>query len=208
MTSGISIAVTKPNSTGSTTRRLLTGLLLTLVAGASCASEWNVTELMRVLALTKEGRASFIEKKYIGIVDKPLVSSGELAFTAPDRLEKRTVKPTPEALLLDGDSLVIEQADKRRLTVRLQEHPEVAAFVESIRGTLAGDRLALEKVFALELSGSMEKWQLVLTPTQARMSRLISRIRIGGTQGEVKAISFEQADGDRSEMAITKVLAK
>lgn len=208
MTSGISIAVTKPNSTGSATRRLLTGLLLTLAAGASCASEWNVTELMRVLALTKEGRASFIEKKYIGIVDKPLVSSGELAFTAPDRLEKRTVKPTPEALLLDGDSLVIEQADKRRLTVRLQEHPEVAAFVESIRGTLAGDRLALEKVFALELSGSMEKWQLVLTPTQARMSRLISRIRIGGTQGEVKAISFEQADGDRSEMAITKVLAK
>ena len=208
MTSGISIAVTKPNPTGSTARRLLTGLLLTLAAGASCASEWNVTELMRVLALTKEGRASFVEKKYIGIVDKPLVSSGELAFTAPDRLEKRTVKPTPEALLLDGDSLVIEQADKRRLTVRLQEHPEVAAFVESIRGTLAGDRLALEKVFALELSGSMEKWQLVLTPTQARMSRLISRIRIGGTQCEVKAISFEQADGDRSEMAITKVVAK
>ncbi|MDP2369845.1 LolA-related protein [Rhodoferax sp.] len=192
----------------STLVRPLIGLVLLLAAATTMAAEWNVAELMRTLAQTKEGRASFVEKKYIGIVDKPLVSSGELAFTSPDRLEKRTIKPVPESLVLEGDSLTIEQADRRRLKVRLQDYPEVAAFVESIRGTLAGDRLALERAYTLELTGSVDKWQLVLTPMHAQMAKLITRIRISGALGEVRTISFEQADGDRSDMAITKVLAK
>lgn len=169
------------------------------------AAEWQVSDLMQLLSQTKSGRATFIEKKYIGIVDKPLESSGELAFTAPDKLEKRTLKPKLEALVLDGSTLTVDQPGKRRLTVSLQDYPEVSAFVDSIRGTLAGDRSALEKVYKLELSGSAEKWNLVLTPTQPRMSNIISRIRIGGVQAEVKTIDFDQADGDRSEMHVTKV---
>lgn len=188
--------------------RALAGIVLSLAAGIALAGDLSVSELMRIIGQTKEGKANFVEKKYIGMVDKPLVSSGELAFTAPDRLEKRTLKPVTESLVLEGDSLTIEQADKRRFKVSLREHPEVAAFIESIRGTLAGDRQALESAYTLELSGGLDKWQLVLVPTQAQMSRLITRIRIGGAQGDVKTITFEQADGDRSEMAITKVLPK
>lgn len=188
--------------------RALAGIVLSLAAGIALAGDLSVSELMRIIGQTKEGKANFVEKKYIGMVDKPLVSSGELAFTAPDRLEKRTLKPVTESLVLEGDSLTIEQADKRRFKVSLREHPEVAAFVESIRGTLAGDRQALESAYTLELSGVLDKWQLVLVPTQAQMSKLITRIRIGGVHGDVKTITFEQADGDRSEMAITKVLPK
>lgn len=188
--------------------RALAGIVLSLAAGIAVAGDLSVSDLMRIIGQTKEGKANFVEKKYIGIVDKPLVSSGELAFTAPDRLEKRTLKPVAESLVLEGDSVTIEQADKRRFKISLREHPEVAAFVESIRGTLAGDRLALERAYTLQLTGVLDKWQLVLVPTQAQVSKLITRIRIGGEHGDVKAITFEQADGDRSEMAITKVLPK
>lgn len=195
-------------TSSSTIFRALMGLVCMVISCTTIATELSVPELMRNLAQTKEGKASFIERKYIGIVDKPLLSSGDLAFTAPDRLEKRTIKPTPESVLLEGDNLTIEQADKRRHKVRLQDHPEIAAFVESIRGTLAGDRLSLEKVYALDLSGPADKWLLVLTPTQPRMLNLIQRIKISGAHGEVKTIIFEQSDGDRSEMVITKVTAK
>jgi hypothetical protein len=163
---------------------------------------------MQLLAQHKSGKATFIEKKYIGILDKPVESSGELAFTAPDKLEKRTLKPKSESLVLEGDNLTVDQPDKRRLTVSLQDYPEIAAFVQSIRGTLAGDRLALEKYYRLQLTGSVEKWHLVLIPTQARMLNVISRIRIGGSSAEVRTIDFEQADGDRAEMAITQIVGQ
>ena len=188
--------------------RTLAAALLALATGVAMAGDVKLPELMQLLAQQKSGKASFVEKKYIGIVDKPVESSGELAFTAPNKLEKRTLKPALESLVLEGDSLTIDQADKRRFTVSLQEHPEVSAFVESIRGTLAGDRTALEKYYTVAVTGPMEKWQLQLIPTQARMAQVISRIRISGAHASVKTIEFEQADGDRSEMFITGTVAK
>ena len=68
--------------------------------------------------------------------------------------------------------------------------------------------MALERFYKLELTGSVDNWQLLLIPTQARMIDIISRIRIGGSRANVRTIDLEQADGDRSEMAISKIGAQ
>ncbi len=181
-------------------------VILTLTFSIAHADDWQLPDLMRLLAQNKADKATFIEKKYIGIIDRPVESSGELTFTAPDKLEKHTLKPKPELLLLEGDSLTIDQPGKRRYTFRLQEHPEISAFTESIRGTLAGDRSTLEKYYKLQMKGSVDEWQLVLIPTQASMIKVISSIRISGSNADVKSIVFSQSDGDRSEMFITKAV--
>ena len=186
----------------------LFGILLALPATLVQADDWQVSDLMQLLGESKSGKALFVEKKYISIIDKPIESSGELSFTAPDRLEKHTLKPKAETLLLEGDKLTVDQPGKRHLTVDLQERPEVAAFVESIRGTLSGDRSALEKFYTLELTGTAEEWKLVLIPRLEQMLKVISRIQIGGTHADVKKIDFYQGDGDRSEMTIKKVIAQ
>lgn len=187
--------------------KLLTAILGMALCACSYGADWTLPDLMHSLAQKKSGKASFVEKKYIGILDKPLESSGELFFEAPDRLEKRTLKPTPEVMLLDGDKLTITLHDKRPLYLRLQDHPEVAALVDSIRGTLSGDQAALEKNYAIEFSGAQNKWQLTLTPVQKAMNKVISQIRIGGADANLKTITFDQIDGDRSEMTISKVVA-
>jgi len=186
-------------------RHFLAALLIGVFSANCLAADWQLTTLMQQLALNKKGHASFVEKKYIGIIDKPIESSGELFFTAPDKLEKRTLKPRAESLVLDAQRLLIERPGKARLTLNLQDYPEAAAFVESIRGTLAGDKSALEKVYRLTLNGTPEKWQLILLPKYSRMSDLVSRISVTGSQGEVTRIDFDLPDGDRSEMYVTKV---
>lgn len=188
--------------------RAVVATIFTLASGIALAGDLKLPELMQLLAQQKSGNAAFVERKYIGLVDRPIESSGELAFTAPSKLEKRTVKPVFELLVLVGDSLTIERADGRRMTVSLRENPEISAFVESIRGTLAGDQAALEKFYSVELAGSLEKWQLVLTPTNARMAKVISRIMMAGARRSVKTIEFQQADGDRSEMTISEIPAR
>ena len=176
-------------------------LLIGLVCNPAQAA-WDVAQLMQGLAQNKSGRASFVEKKYIAMLEQPVESSGELLYTAPDRLEKRTLKPRPESLLIDGSSLTVERG-QRRMQLRLQDYPELAAFTESIRGTLAGDIAALRRVYNLELEGSEERWTLVLRPMETRMLQVVQRIRIGGSQSEVKSIEIEQTDKDRSVMLIT-----
>jgi len=173
----------------------------------SHAGDWALPDLMHLLAQQKSGKASFVEKRYIGILDKPLESSGELSYEAPGRLEKRTLKPRAEAMLLDGDKLTLTMYEKRPLNLRLQDHPEVAAVVESIRGTLSGDLVALEKNYAVDFAGVQSKWQLTLTPMQKEVAKVVRQVHIGGTDANIKTITFDQTDGDRFEMTISKVVA-
>lgn len=182
-------------------RALLLALLFSSLPAAH-AADWQLADLMQQLGQVRNAQARFVERKYIALLDQPVESSGELSFTAPDRMEMRTLRPKKQSLLLDGNRLTMDQ-DGRSRTVSLQSYPEVAAFVEGIRGTLAGDRQALERVYQVHLIGNAARWQLLLVPREASMSRIISRIRIGGRQAEVLSVAYDHADGDRSEMQIT-----
>lgn len=187
-------------------RRLCGLVVMGLLWGTGAqAADWSLAELMQSLAQKKSAKASFVEKKYLSVLDQALESSGELSFDAPDRLEKRTLKPHPEVLLLEGDNLTVTLYNNRPIYLRLQQRPDVAALVDSIRATLSGDLAALEKNYSIQFSGGPGKWQLTLTPLQKVVCKVISQIRMTGAESHLKTISFEQADGDRSEMTISKV---
>lgn len=174
----------------------------TLFGGlSSAAATWDLVRLMESLAANPGGRATFEETKYLSMLEAPLQSSGELLYRRPDRLEKRTLRPAPENLVLDGTELSVERAGQR-ISLRLGEHPEVAAFVESIRGTLAGDREALEGTYQLTLRGTEGNWSLLLVPRDPRMAALLDRILISGRQGQVRTVEIRRADGDRSVMIV------
>ncbi|MBC7701081.1 LolA-related protein [Aquabacterium sp.] len=181
---------------------LACGLGLGLGSGPVRAEEWGVDALMRSLAQTKSSRADFVEQKYLSSVETPLESSGELSYQAPDRLEKRTLKPTAESLVLDKDTLLLERKGRKR-SIPLQSYPEVGAFVESIRATLAGDRAALDRNYQIELEGKRERWRLLLRPLQAKAAAMVSQIRFSGQREHIETIEILQGNGDRSVMTIT-----
>jgi hypothetical protein len=121
-------------------------------------------------------------------------------------LEKRTLKPRKESLVLDGDVLSVEQGRQKRV-LQLKQYPEIAGMIESIRATLAGDRKALERVYHLTLTGGSERWTLVLVPLDAKVGGVVARIRMDGAQDEVRSMEILLADGDRSVMTIRKLAA-
>ncbi|NMF88032.1 outer membrane lipoprotein carrier protein LolA [Aromatoleum petrolei] len=186
--------------------RLLVAALLaaaSLLHGpqAGAAESWTVAQLMQALGKHRSGQATFQERKYLAVLDQPVESSGELRFQAPDRLEKITLKPRPEALVLEGNNLSVTRG-KKQFNVRLSDYGEVAGFIDSIRATLAGDRDTLERTYALHLAGNAERWTLTLLPRDTRMAEVVTRINISGSRGLLREIEILQADGDRSVMEI------
>ena len=186
--------------------RVLRSMLvaLALLPAISHAADWDIDQLMRDLAQTRSGRASFVEKKSIAMLDKPVESSGELFYTAPDHLEKRTLKPKAESMTVDAGTLVIERG-RQKHRLQLQDYPELAAFIDSIRGTLAGDRKALERNYRLNLDGTSEHWTLQLLPLDEKMQAVVKRIRIAGVRDAVRSIEITQSDGDSSLMLIQQL---
>ena len=192
---------------------IATKKLFALVAlSVSCAAHaadaaWDIERLMQSLARVNVGRADFVETKYIAMLERPVVSSGQLFYVAPDKLEKRTLKPRPESMIIEGSTLVIERG-RQNMTLQVDSAPELAGFVNSIRGTLAGDRKALERSFALTLEGQPQRWLLIMKPLDQRMAAAVTTIRISGALDDVKSVEILQADGDRSVMTISRTSAQ
>lgn len=179
------------------------GLMLMLISPVQ-AADWNIDQLMQSMAQIRSGHASFVESKNIAMLDAPVVSEGELFYTAPDRLEKRTIKPKTENMILQGGTLTIEHGRKKHV-LQLQRYPEVAAFIESIRATLAGDLQALERTYDLSLSGDSDRWTMKMLPLNENMKKVVQKIEITGEKNMLRTILISQADGDSSLMTITQV---
>lgn len=180
----------------------LVALSLGLMHTAHAA--YDIDQLMSDLANQKGGRAKFVEKRHLAVLDKPVQSSGEMIYILPDRLEKRTLLPKSETLILDKDILVLER-DKRKMTINLATRPEALAFVDSVRSTLGGNRKGLEQNYKLSLKGESTKWVLTLLPSEPAIAALLKRIVISGVKSQVNHIEYQQVDGDRSEITIEAI---
>jgi outer membrane lipoprotein-sorting protein len=188
-------------------RALALVLLLSLCplsagAPASTAS-WSLEVLMHDLAQVKSARARFVERKFLRILNDPLELRGTLSYSAPGHLEKHTLTPKRESLVLDQDRLTLEdEVRKQRRTLALQEYPVIWALVESIRATLAGDLQSLNRFYQVRLEGDPRDWRLILTPRDSKMKAMVTDIRMSGTGRLVRVIEVNEAGGDRSEMTI------
>jgi hypothetical protein len=182
----------------------IAALLLMPLSFAQAADD--IDRLMATMAAQQGGTVRFVERRYLAMLDAPVVSRGEMQYRAPDWLERRTLSPRPERLLLDKDTLTLER-DKRRITMPVNQRPEVEAFVASVRSTLQGDRRTLERHFQLALQNTPGRWILTLVPRESRLLGIVKRIDISGAAGFVDRIDYTQADGDRTEMRLEPAAA-
>ena len=187
---------------------LCVGLIITPAHAAEPEQDpepWSLAELMHDLAQVKKSKATFVERKHLSMLTTPLTFSGTLEYTAPGRLEKYTLLPKPESLILDQDKLVVQNGDSGgKRTLSLQDYPSIWAFVESIRSTLAGDIETLNRFYHVTLEGQPKQWQLILHPVDSKMKSLVSEILIKGSFEQINTIEIHESGGDYSVMSITK----
>jgi Outer membrane lipoprotein carrier protein LolA-like len=172
------------------------------VSGAAAPGDAaSLDQVLKLLAAHQHGHVTFTEEHRFAMLDQPLESSGELLYDAPDRLEKRTLQPKPEDLLLEHGTLTVQRGGRRRV-LSLQDYPQIVPLVEGVRATLAGDRAALEHYFTVQFSGTLSDWTLELRPYDARVARTVQSVRIHGERDAIRTVEIRQKDGDASLLTI------
>lgn len=173
-------------------------------AAAPANAAWGLPQLMQELAQVKHSQGHFVEKKLMAVLDVPLVSSGTLSFSAPDHLEKHTLKPRDESLVLDQGVLTIENKQRnQKRTLVVQQYPAVWALVESIRSTLAGDQATLERFYIVQLKGDASRWRMKLLPRDRQAGMMVKEIVFSGSGGRVSGIEMLEVNGDSSSMSVS-----
>jgi hypothetical protein len=170
-------------------------------AALAAAAPPALDELLALLRQRQHGHVSFTEVHTLSMLKEPLTSSGELFYEAPDHLEKRTLKPAPESLVLEHGVLRAQRGHRTRV-IEVADFPDVAPFVESIRATLAGDRAALEHYFDLDFEGDLGHWTLRLKPKDPSVAKSVADITLSGERDVIATVAIRQSDGDHSLLTI------
>ena len=150
-----------------------------LTATMACASSLDVLETF--LRSTKSGRADFTQ-----VVTSPAkagqaamrskTSTGQFSFIRPTRFRFDYVKPFPQVIVADGQTLWLYDADLEQVTAR-QQAKALGSTPAALVAT-AANLSALQKEFSLEAQVEADGLQWVQAIPKNRESTIQS-VRIG-----------------------------
>lgn len=164
--------------------------------------------LLSRLAASPGFEARFREEKRIALLAAPLVTEGELRYSAPSRFVRQTTSPAPSVLLLEGREL--RMGDHRGTErINLDSNPVVRQFVDGFMAVMRGDRTALEAAYTLAFRltdpRDPEAWELSLTPRSTALQRVLTRLVLRGRATTLRAMTVHETSGDQSETVFSQV---
>jgi len=176
-----------------------------VLSAAASPAAIDAQGLMKMLASVESATASYVETRYSPLLKSPLVSRGTLSYRRPNWLEEHVQSPRDERFVLQGERLTIENAS-RSVTVNAGSAGGIAALIEGVRATRAGDLAALERDFQVTASGTRERWQLRLQPRTPALTQYVRDITISGSRARIQTIEVLEASGDRTVMEVQESL--
>ena len=191
--------------------RVLVGLLCAaLAAFVGTAYADSLDTLASFLKNTKSGRADFTQvvtppAKAGQTASRSKTSTGEFSFIRPARFRFDYLKPFPQVIVADGQTLWLYDADLEQVTARKQA--QTLGSTPAALVATAVDVASLQKEFSLESQADAEGLQWVQATPRNRESTIQS-VRMGllveGAQVSLAKLEIFDAMGQRSVLSFER----
>ena len=188
--------------------RWLVAGALSVGMGAAFASSLDTLDTF--LKTTKSGRADFTQ-----VVTPPVkagqttarskTSTGQFSFIRPTRFRFDYVKPFPQVIVADGQTLWLYDTDLEQVTARKQA--QTLSSTPAALVATAVDLAALQKEFTLEAQADADGLQWVLARPNNRDNTIQSvrlGLRVEGTQVGLAKLEILDAMGQRSVLSFER----
>lgn len=137
--------------------------------------------------------AHFVEKRYLKVLEEPLVNRGEIWYARPDRLLWQVKEPARATLLVEEDRLRIGAEGQVR---DIPMAPPVRAFVDGFRLLLAGDPGTLCDLYDTSARLDGERWTVRLTPRAPELREFVREVEIEGQGRRPERLRVLDVRGD------------
>lgn len=139
----------------------------------------------------------FAEARFMQVLERPLVVSGELAWLGGDKLQRQVRQPHEETATIADGEVTQQRAGKSPRHFSLQRAPQLQVLLDSFVALLSGDEGRLQQAFEIRLSGDAAgAWTLTLIPRDAKVAKTIASIAVDGVGKESRCMRMQEADGD------------
>ncbi|MEP6899477.1 MAG: LolA-related protein [Rhodanobacter sp.] len=155
--------------------------------------------LIATLGAPAPARTAFAEARFMKVLDRPLVVSGELAWLGGDKLERRVDRPQQETSTIADGEVTQQRAGKSARHFSLKRAPQLQVLLDSFVALLSGDATRLGQAFDVRLTGDVATaWTLSLVPRDAKVASSIGSIAVDGVGRTSRCMRMQEADGDLS----------
>ena len=175
---------------------------LALAATAVHAAEPDLDALLARLARPESDTTSFVEVRFSSLLETPIVVSGHLEHRQDGSLVRRVDSPYREVTELRGENVTVEREGSKPRHFSLDRAPELRGMLASFAALLQGDRQMLDRYFVVALQGTDARWEITLSPRDAKLKNRLSRITVNGRDDRPRCFTLEEPDADASLMAI------
>lgn len=167
---------------------LVLGLLL-LTTGAQA---FDLRQLDRQLSEPPVIRGDFTQQKQLRALPQPLTSRGHFVLAPELGLLWQLRQPLQQDYRITDRGVAVRQSGAWQTT---DTQRAAAEHNRLFLAVLRGDSSALERDFELQLTGSAEAWQLILTPRSKLLQQIFTQITISGG-ATVERVELQETQGD------------
>ncbi len=136
-----------------------------------------------------------MQHKALPFLTAPMQSSGDYLMVPGLGLKWQQQQPWAQTTLVKGDSV-------------WQQHQQLtladSAFSDLLSGLLSGDLEKLANHFAITASGELDRWQLQMTPTTAKLIPLFEKIELTGAV-HIEQIILTDPSGSNTNITLHNV---
>ncbi len=136
--------------------------------------------------------------RYVGVLTRPLILHGELAWLGGAQLERDVAAPYRETTTIDGNQVRVVRPGQPPQDFDLGRAPELKGLLTGFRALLSGDAALLRATFSVSVSGDARAWTLQLTPRDAALTRRLAGISVDGSGHALRCLRMDQSNGDTS----------
>jgi len=146
------------------------------------------------LAKTPITQGDFHQQKQLKVLHKPLISTGTFTYDKNKGVIWKTLTPVVSLLLVNESKLLTGQG----------EQAVPAAFGKVFKAMLGGDLAALTDGFSVTAIDQKTAWQLVLTPKDEMLKKVISTLLLSGDT-ELRELEIREAGGNITRITFDNI---
>jgi hypothetical protein len=176
-------------------------------AAAAPSPRADAASIVAGLRREAPARTPYIEVRFSGLLERPLILRGELEYLGPGKLGRRVDSPYNEQTTVSDGTATVRRGERAPRTFSLGQAPELDGFLRGFAALLGGDAATLARDFELSVNGTRKSWQLLLKPRDRRLARRINSIQVDGVENTPHCFRTRDSDGDVNVMLIETLAA-
>ncbi|HER62548.1 MAG TPA: outer membrane lipoprotein carrier protein LolA [Desulfobacteraceae bacterium] len=157
--------------------------------------EQLLSEIRDRVNTTGTVQCTFEQERNLSVFDRPILFTGKMALSRPDKLRWENVSPIPSVLIFTGDRGIRCNDDAPPVYFELEKDPIMNMVAEQIWTWVDGDYARLQSKYDITLKAERE---IELVPVTSDPARPIASIRVTFASGNLqpKTIVIHETEGD------------